>query len=85
MNNYDLQLFDYAQSLMAYRLKLIVPIVNEVKKDLGLNAHQNALSVNDLKKKQQQHPECDNLDFRISDEQKKSLGVIRPAGHKGPF
>lgn len=78
-------MFDYAQSLMAYRLKLIVPMVNEVKRELGLNAHQNTLGSRELLIKQKQHKECDNLDFKLSTEQKKNVGVIRPAGHKGPF
>jgi len=85
MNYYDLQLWDYAQSLMAYRLKLIVPMVQQVKKDLGLSAHQNVLSSKDLVKMSNKHDECNNLDFKLNADQKKNVGVIRPAGHKGPF
>lgn len=84
INAYDLRLFDYAQSLMAYRLKLITPIVNDVKRDLGLNAHRNTVNANQLKEARNSGV-CRDMEHTLTVEQKKNIGIFRPPGHKGPL
>ncbi len=84
INSYDLRLWEYAQSLMALRLKMVVPIVNEVKRELGLNTHRNTLSAQDIKKAVDTGM-CSSLDINLTAAQKKSFGIVRPPGHKGPL
>ena len=46
INSWDLKLWDFAQGLMAYRLKLVGPAINHaVKAQLGLDEHRNSVSV----------------------------------------
>lgn len=49
INKWDLMLWDYAQQLMAYRLKLIIPTINSaVKAELGLDSHRDSISLTTL-------------------------------------
>lgn len=83
INTYDLQLWDYAQSLLAYRLKFIAPIVDEVKKDLGLSVHSH------VSDRVQASPEdtqmCQTLTQEMTAQMKTEIGVFRPPKRKGPF
>ena len=37
INQFDVELFDYAQSLMAYRLKLVHTVLRKMKSVLGIS------------------------------------------------
>lgn len=78
MNKYDIRLFEFAQSLMAYRLKLISPLVTDVN-----NYIANGDSENYNKRVSQQcvlhnRPE-------ILRTYKNDIGVFQPPGHKAPL
>jgi len=90
VNKYDLLLYEYAQELMAYRLKLIPPAVLGVKKQLGLDSHMNVV-VLDPKTQHSDHMrsiknQCDAGNYPISGALKSQwVGIFQPPGHKGPF
>jgi hypothetical protein len=84
INKFDLELFAYAQSLMAYRLKFLAPTVESVKTQLGLDAHLNTVVSAEVFN--QHKDQCAALDAQLSPEfRKKYVGVFQPPGHKGPF
>lgn len=84
INKYDIELFEYAQSLMAYRLKFVAPTVENVKKQLGLDAHLNTVVSGDVYA-QHKH-QCAALDSKLDpDFRKRYVGIFQPPGHKGPF
>lgn len=84
INQYDLQLFAYAQSLMAYRLKFLSPTVESVKAQLGLDSHLNTVVSGEVYNKHKD--QCAALDSQLSPEfKKKHIGIFQPPGHKGPF
>lgn len=83
LNKYDIELFEYAQSLMAYRLKFIAPAVLSVKAGLGMDSHLNTVVSQEVFNKH--HAQCAALDVKLSPELKKHVGIFQPPGHKGPF
>jgi hypothetical protein len=70
LNKLDLELYDYAQSLLARRLKEIVPLVEKAKS----HAHDR-----------QYLKSCSKQHYLVPREMNSYLGVVRPQGHKGPF
>eukprot|EP01038_Epipyxis_sp_PR26KG_P014986 gene14986-20159_t len=76
INYYDLRLYEHAQSLLAYRLKYMEPMMNDIK-DYAL--HRNNIEERNMIMK------CSHLDTAVSHHMSKSLGIFRPIGHKGPF
>lgn len=84
INKYDIELFEYAQSLWAYRLKFISPLVLNIKKQLGLDSHMNTVSNTDIYNTNKN--QCMLLDTTIKPKfRKEYIGIFQPPGHKGPF
>lgn len=84
MNALDLELYEYAQTLMAYRLKFIPPTVLKVKAQLGLDSHLNTVVSKEIF--EQKKDQCAALDSSLSPAfKKKYVGIFQPPGHKGPF
>eukprot|EP01038_Epipyxis_sp_PR26KG_P015316 gene15316-20641_t len=71
-NTYDLRLWEYAQSLVEYRLQFIQPIM----KDISIQIHNRSKLL---------RKECSEVSQPINHDMKQSLGIFRPFGHKGPF
>lgn len=89
LNQFDLKLFDFAQSVVALRLKHIKPIMELV------NPHRTALRSSELVHTAHQQPyqtHLSELSCRVNEAQARMflknyhsvLGVFRPQGHKGP-
>lgn len=84
INELDLKLWEYVQSLSAFRLRQIEELVIESKRQLGLSEHRNVLRVD--QSSQEALHQCSLLHSGLTTQQKKqSIGVFQPPGHKGPF
>lgn len=85
INGYDLQLWEYAQSLMAYRLKLVAPAISAVKRRLGIDLHQKFVDPG-AARNAALLARCRGLQSSPSRQvQKRAIGIFQPPGHKGPF
>lgn len=84
INQFDIQLFEYAQTLMAYRLKFIPPTVLSIKTQLHMDSHLNTVVSEEVFNQHSAH--CNALDATISRaDRRKYVGIFQPPGHKGPF
>ena len=84
INTFDLQLFEYAKTLLAYRLKFIPPTVLSIKTQLSLDSHMNTVVSEEVFAKHKD--QCGALDSALDPEfKRKYLGIFQPPGHKGPF
>lgn len=93
MNSLDLELYDYAQSLMSFRLKHIIPIVEKVRKIIvqqqvvRVKAGEDlAATAEDTNALQCPVSQSDIMTRKkvMTTTYKNSLGVHQPPGHKGP-
>eukprot|EP01035_Chromulina_nebulosa_P018315 gene18315-24002_t len=69
INRYDIELYEYALTLAAKRLKLIPIITDDITNNLTNELNHSI--------------HCRRNKFPI--ELKESIGIFRPPGHKGPF
>ena len=97
MNQYDIALYDYAQSLMSFRLKHIIPLVEKVKKQvvqqhsIHVQSGQSPNSVVGGQTGDEENLTCPVTPKDISNRKmdmvkkyKPFIGVFQPPGHKGP-
>jgi hypothetical protein len=83
MNKWDIMLYAYAQSLLAYRLKFVEPLVDAVKSELGISVHSHVTTRVQASAKDALL--CDSRSQKLSREMTKQLGVFRPPKHKAPL
>lgn len=99
LNQWDIKLYDFAMSLVAWRLKHIVPIIRKLRGHVHVHGvHGNSNTQPDTEsvvaswkdRDQQLAAErhmCDGFQEDIKAFQHKfqgEFGIFRPEGHKGP-
>merc|ERR1712146_295974 len=83
LNHWDIKLFEYAQSLLAYRLKFVLPVVDQVKMELGLSVHSHVAGR--VQTSREDGEVCKARTMALPQELKKELGVFQPPKHKAPL
>jgi hypothetical protein len=88
-NKFDLELYEYAQSLMALRIKFIGPMITVAHEEAHIVPLSTSTMDPYLTVHSRQCPSFPEATHRnsmlLSAKYKSSVGFFQPPGHKGPF